>query len=63
MTQAEINTASTEDLQETLAQIRKNYAELKMTHAVSPLENPMQIRMQRRAIARIATELTKRNVQ
>ena len=36
------------------------YNELKMSHAVSPLENPIQIRSLRRSIARIATEITNR---
>jgi len=34
-----------------------------MAHAITPLENPIQLKGQRRAIARIATELTKREVQ
>ena len=38
-------------------------ADLKMAHTISPLENPVQLRSQRRVIARIATELTNREVQ
>ena len=34
-----------------------------MAHAVSPLENPIQLRDIRRTVARLATELTKREVQ
>jgi len=34
-----------------------------MTHAISPIENPMQIKNLRRTIARIYTELTVRSVQ
>jgi large subunit ribosomal protein L29 len=34
-----------------------------MTHAVSPLENPIQLRTLRRTVARIATEITKREIQ
>jgi large subunit ribosomal protein L29 len=41
----------------------KSYSELKMTHAVSPLENPIQLRKLRRTVARIATEITKREIQ
>lgn len=63
MKQSEINKASTAELQEALAETRKAYTDLKMAHTVSPLENPMQLRTHRRAIARIATELTKREVQ
>ncbi|MBO6533028.1 MAG: 50S ribosomal protein L29, partial [Muricauda sp.] len=35
----------------------------KMAHAVTPLENPLQIRKTRRTVARLATELTKRELQ
>jgi hypothetical protein len=31
-----------------------------MAHAISPIENPLQIRSVRRTVARLATELTKR---
>jgi hypothetical protein len=30
-----------------------------MAHALSPIENPLQIRSVRRTVARLATELTK----
>jgi len=63
MKQSEINEASTAELQEQLAESRKMYSDLKMAHTISPLENPVQLRAHRRAVARIATELTKRDVQ
>jgi len=63
MRQSEIKETSTADLQEKLADSRKAYSDLKMAHAISPLENPIQLRSQRRTIARIETELTKRDVQ
>ncbi|NCT18141.1 MAG: 50S ribosomal protein L29 [Flavobacteriaceae bacterium CG_4_8_14_3_um_filter_34_10] len=63
MKQAEINKATLAKLQEKLVESRKSYSDLKMAHAISPLENPIQLRDQRRAIARIETELTKREVQ
>ena len=63
MKQSEINEASTAELQERLAETRKAYTDLKIAHAISPLENPIQLRTHRRAMARIATELTKREVQ
>lgn len=63
MKQAEMKEASIAELQEKLSDYRKAYSDLKMTHAISPLENPIQLRAQRRSIARIATELTKREVQ
>ena len=63
MKQSEISQLSVAELQEKLGETKKSYAELKMAHAISPLENPIQLRNVRRSVARIATELTKREVQ
>ena len=63
MKQSEIKEASTAELQERLGEFKQALSEMKMAHAISPLENPIQIRKQKRTIARIATELTKREVQ
>jgi large subunit ribosomal protein L29 len=63
MKQSEINEASTDTLQEKLADSRQAYTDLKMAHTISPLDNPIQLKSQRRSIARIVTELTKRDVQ
>ena len=63
MKQSEILKLSNEELSETLGESKKSYRELKMTHAVSPLENPIQLRTLRRTVARIATEITKREIQ
>ena len=54
---------STEELVEKLAEYRKQHADLKMAHFVTPLENPLQIRKVRRTVARLATELTNRENQ
>jgi large subunit ribosomal protein L29 len=63
MKQSEIIKLSIEDLQEQYASLRKNYTDLKMTHAISPLESPMELRELRKNVARLATELTKRELQ
>lgn len=63
MKQSEIKELSTVDLQENLGTLKKNYTDLKMAHAISPLENPVQLRALRKSVARIATELTKRDLQ
>ena len=62
MKQPQVREASTEELQEELVKSKKAYSELRMAHSVSPLENPMQLRSMRKSIARIATELTKREL-
>ncbi len=63
MKQSEIKDLSAAELQEKLNQTKKAYADLKMAHAISPIENPLQIRNVRRTVARLATELTKRELQ
>lgn len=63
MKQTEIKNLSVAELQEKLAQTQKAYQDLKMTHAISPIQNPLQIRSMRRTVARLATELTKRALQ
>jgi len=60
MKQAEIKELSVEELQQKLVELKKEYADLRVAHAVTPLENPMQIRKTRRTVARLSTELTKR---
>ena len=63
MKQSEIKELSTADLQEKHGSLQKNYTDLKMAHAITPMENPLQLRTLRRSVARIATELTKRELQ
>ena len=63
MKQSEINELSVADLQEKLVALKKSSTDLKMAHVISPLENPIQLRDIRKTVARIATELTKREVQ
>ena len=61
MKQSEIKELPTADLKEKLGALRKNYLDLKMANAITPLENPLQLRNLRRTVARLATELTKRD--
>ena len=61
MKQQEVVKLSNEELNEQLVENKKKYHELKMAHAVSPLENPIQIKAVRKSIARIMTELNKRD--
>ncbi len=63
MKQSEIKNLSAAELQEKLSQTKKTYSDLTMAHAVSPIENPLQIRGVRRTVARLATELSKREQQ
>jgi len=58
MKQKEIVKLSKEDLQDKLMEYQKQLEELKMTHAISPLENPLQIKKARRIVARIKTAIS-----
>jgi large subunit ribosomal protein L29 len=57
---AEIRELTTQELQEKLAAEKESLVRLKLTHAVSPLENPSQLKAIRKNIARMNTELSLR---
>ena len=48
------------ELNDLLLTEREKLVKMKMSHAVSPMENPLQIKFTRKAIARVMTELSKR---
>ena len=62
MKQTDIKNLSADDLQENLAEQSELLAKLKMNHSVSPLENPMQIGVARKSVARLKTEIRKREL-
>jgi large subunit ribosomal protein L29 len=63
MKQEEIVQLSLEDLNDRLDEAREKMQSMLVNHAVAPLENPMQIQSLRKTIARLNTELVKRNTQ
>ena len=62
MKKVEIKELSTQDLKDRLEQMEQEYAQLKINHSVSPLDNPAQNRRDRRMIARVKTELRQREL-
>lgn len=60
MKQSEVNQLSTQDLHERVYEQKRELNRLTMTHAVSPLENPLVLRKMRRTVARLFTEITRR---
>ena len=62
MKKEEIKELSTADLRERLAQMEKDYLHMKANHAVSPLDNPAKITIDRKMIARVKTELRAREL-
>ncbi|MCQ4875717.1 MULTISPECIES: 50S ribosomal protein L29 [Odoribacteraceae] len=62
MKTSEIKDLTTEEIREKIEAEKAALNKMKMNHAVSPLENPMLIRLTRRNIARLMTELRKREL-
>lgn len=62
MKQVDIKDLSGDDLQENLASQLDLRTKLNFSHSVSPLENPNQIKDNRRTIARLKTEIRKREL-
>ena len=58
MKKADIKNLSAGDIQIKLAETRSDFNKLKLSHSISPIENPIQIRDMRKTIARLETELT-----
>ena len=63
MKYTEIKELATAKLAERLAEEKANYMSMKLTHSLSPLENPMQIKIARKNIARFSTELSTRSTE
>jgi large subunit ribosomal protein L29 len=63
MEQEVIRELSTPELVERLDTESKQLVKLKLNHAVSPLENPNKISVYRRTVARIKTELRRRELE
>ncbi len=63
MKQSVIKELSNDDLLERLEEEQKQLSRLKLNHAVSPLENPNKIVDYRRTIARLKTEIRKRQLE
>ena len=57
-----IRELSTPEIRERLAEEKTNLTRLRLSHAVSPLENPRKIGEGRKSIARLLTELKKREL-
>jgi large subunit ribosomal protein L29 len=60
MKKTETSNLSVAQLQENLKAEQGTLRNLRFAHAISPIENPMRIRASRKMIARLQTELHKR---
>lgn len=62
MKQSEIVQLTTDELKEYIGNENEALSTLKITHTVSQLENPILIRQKRKTVARLNTELRKRQL-
>ena len=58
-----IRELGTAELMERLAEEKLQLNKLKLNHAVSPIENPNKIKAYRKTIARLLTELRRREIE
>ncbi|MXV50913.1 50S ribosomal protein L29 [Pedobacter sp. HMF7647] len=63
MKNSEILELSKEEIVARIGEEKTNLTKLKFAHAVSAIENPTRINKVRKDIARLTTELTKRNAE
>ena len=62
MKSKEVRELETKELAERIESEVAKYNQMKLNHAISPLENPSQIKTTRRDIARMKTELHQREL-
>ena len=60
MKTAEVRTLTVEELAEKIETAKAQYNQMLLNHAVSPLENPSEIKKARRDIARMMTILAEK---
>ena len=58
----EIKELNSKEIQERIDAEKEHLVRLKVNHAISPLDNPMQIKVVRRTLARLATVLRQREI-
>ncbi len=63
MKNSEIKELSVEQIKESIASAEARLQKLRFAHAISPIENPAQIKNTRKEIARLNTELHARTVE
>ena len=59
----DIKEFANDELAEKIKDGQARYKKMKFNHTVSPLDNPLLIRWQRRDIARLKTELKRRDLE
>ena len=62
MKYSEIKDLPTEEIKEKLSLERDNLTKMKINHTISPIENPKALTASRKNVARMMTELRKRQM-
>jgi len=63
MKNSEIKELTTAEIIEKISNTQEELIRMKLNHSVNPLENPMKIRFTRKDVARLNTELRKRQLE
>lgn len=63
MKKQEYNQLSEADLQERLQQSREELGKLRFNHSIAGLENPNVLRLKKKEIARLMTEMSQRKTK
>ncbi len=63
MKNSEIRALTIDELREKIGSEKENLRKLKFAHRISAIENPMRIRETRKLIARLNTELRKKELE
>ena len=63
MKTSEIKELTTAEITEKLENGKEEMVRMCLNHSVNPLDNPMKIRYARKNIARLSTELRKRQIE
>ena len=63
MKNSEIKELTTAEIIEMILNTKEELIRMRLNHSVNPLENPMKIRFTRKNIARLNTELRKRQLE
>jgi large subunit ribosomal protein L29 len=63
MKASEIRELTNKEIEERIDSEQSQLAQLKLSHTVSPLDNPMKIRDAKKNIARLKTELSSRSAE
>lgn len=62
MKNSEIRELTTKELIEKIEDEKTHYARMKLNHTISPLDNPNKLKEGRRVVAKLKTELRKREL-